>query len=181
MTLYEKEVNGNFYCMPKSKIVLIKDGMQIFNPTEDLLLEDGWNLHNSVPQIPTEEDILKCEKDNLKESILAYDASSAINLFYVNNIPMWLDKVTRSGLMLRFQAELASGNTETSLWYEGYEFKLPLETALHMLYALEVYASQCYDNTQRHLFDVTTLTSLEEIKTYDYTLGYPKKLEFSFV
>lgn len=50
-----------------------------------------------------------------------------------------------------------------------------------MLYALEVYASQCYDNTQRHLFDVTTLTSLEEIKTYDYTLGYPNKLKFSFV
>lgn len=180
MTLYEKEINGSFYCIPKSKIVIIKDGMQIFNPTEDLLLEDGWNLHNSVPQSLTEEEVLKCEKKNLKESIIAYDASSVINLFYVNSIPMWLDKVSRSVLMLRFQAELTAGNIETSLWYAGYEFKLPLETALQMLYALEIYASQCYDNTQRHISEVDKLTDVEAVKRYDYTLGYPDKLYFNF-
>ena len=47
-----------------------------------------------------------------------------------------------------------------------------------MLYALEVYASQCYDNTQRHLATVNGLQSIEEVEGYDYTTGYPTKLEF---
>jgi hypothetical protein len=49
---------------------------------------------------------------------------------------------------------------------------------VQMLYALEVYASACYDNTQRHLAAVDSLSTIEEIQSYDYTTGYPDKLKF---
>lgn len=49
-----------------------------------------------------------------------------------------------------------------------------------MLYALEVYASQCYDNTQRHLAELQKLTDVESITAYDYTVGYPEKLHFEY-
>ena len=42
MKLYEKIIDGKQHCKPANKIVIIKDGMQTFNPTEEMLLEDGW-------------------------------------------------------------------------------------------------------------------------------------------
>jgi hypothetical protein len=59
------------------------------------------------------------------------------------------------------------------------EFILPLNAAMQMLYALEKYASQCYDNTNRHLAEIKKLTSVEEIDNYDYSTGYPEKLKFN--
>ena len=47
-----------------------------------------------------------------------------------------------------------------------------------MLYALEVYASACYDRTQAHLAAIDALETIEEIESYDYRVGYPEKLKF---
>jgi hypothetical protein len=57
-------------------------------------------------------------------------------------------------------------------------YELPLAMAFQMLYALEVYASACYDNTQRHLAAVNALQTIDELESYDYRAGYPEKLEF---
>jgi hypothetical protein len=81
-------------------------------------------------------------------------------------------------LKLRFEAEIAMGKTETALWYDSLQFPLPLDTAIQMLYAIEVYASECYDNTQAHLANVNAIDNLEELQNYDYTSGYPEKLNF---
>ena len=152
--------------------------MQIFNPTEEMLLEDGWVEQVPVVHKISEENMLKTEKINLKDMIERYDSSEDVNIFYVNDTPIWLDKATRSGLMLRFQAEIASGKTNTSLWYNGIDFTLTLDIAVQMLYAIEIYASECYDNTQRHLAEVDNITDPEDIKQYDYKAGYPEKLSF---
>jgi hypothetical protein len=79
---------------------------------------------------------------------------------------------------LRFEAEIALKHQTTTLWYDGKKFELPLNSAMAMLYALEVYASACYDNTQLHLSNVDKLETLEEISEYDYRVGYPEKLNF---
>ena len=42
MKLYEKIIDGKQHCKPANKIIIIKDGMQTFNPTEEMLLEDDW-------------------------------------------------------------------------------------------------------------------------------------------
>ena len=94
--------------------------------------------------------------------------------------PMWLDFEKRSRLLLRFQAETAKGNENTTLWGNGKEYKLPLSVAIQMLYELETYASMCYDNTQRHLVNVNALTTIEEIQAYDYRSGYPEMLRFDY-
>jgi hypothetical protein len=112
------------------------------------------------------------------DEVIRYDSSRDVNEFYIQGMPVWLDKATRSGLMLRFNSELALKKENTTLWYEGYSFTLPLNTAMQMLYALEVYASECYDNTQLHLANIEKLETTEEIKEYDYTEGYPEKLHF---
>ena len=160
----------------RKHIVITKDGMNTFNPTEEMLLEDGWEVY--VAPEPTAEELLARAKRDKKREIEYYDSSSEVNEFYVNDVPMWLDKTTRTGLMLRFNAEIASGKTETILWYGNISIPLQLNTAVQMLYALEVYASQCYDNTQSHYVIVDTLETIEEVESYDYRVGYPEKLRF---
>lgn len=160
----------------RKHIVITKDGMNTFNPTTEMLLEDGWEVY--VAPEPTAEELLARAKRDKKREIEHYDSSSEVNEFYVNDIPMWLDKSTRTGLMLRFNAEIALGKTETILWYGNVSIPLQLTTAVQMLYALEIYASQCYDNTQSHYAIVDTLETIEEVESYDYKVGYPEKLRF---
>lgn len=178
MKLYEKIINGKQHCKPANKIVIVKNGMQTFNPTEEMLLADGWKVHEPVPYEPTEEEILNREKEYKIEEILRHDSSREVNCFYIEGQEMWLDKATRVGLKLRFDAEIASGQANTTLWYEGTPFNLELSNAVQMLNAIELYASACYDNTQYHLSQVDKLETIEEIENYDYKQGYPEKLRF---
>ena len=158
----------------RNQIVIRKDGRQYINPTEEMLMADGWEEYTTPIYEPTIEDYRKRKKDE----ILAFDSSEEVNQFCMREHGIWLDKATRAGLMLRFQAEQSMGREITSLWYGGVMFELPVSTAIQMLLAIELYASECYDNTQRHLAMVDTLETKEEIESYDYRVGYPKQLEF---
>ena len=190
-TLYTKEIDGRMVIKPRRNIILnvIKSipvspdsdeteevNMQTFNPTHEMLIEDGWELY--VAPEPTEEELFNNAKRQKILEINNYDSSDEINIFYIQELPVWLDKATRAGLKLRFEAELAIGKTDTTLWYDNMQFPLSLENAMHMLYAIEVYASACYDNTQLHLSNVDKLETIDEIKNYDYIKGYPEKLNF---
>ena len=182
MKLYEKIINGQQHCKPASKIIIIKDGMQTFNPTEEMLLADGWKVHVPVMYEPTEEEInqnlLIDEKEHLKNDIIRYDSSEDVNIFYVQDQPIWIDKTTRQTLLFRFQVEQKQGLSETKLWYNNKQYIFNIDAAFNMLYAIEAYAIQCYDNTQRHLAAIEELTTLDELKNYDYRTGYPEKLRF---
>ena len=178
MKLYTKVINNIKQVLPLNKIVLINDSVQIFNPTEEMLLADGWMEYIAPNQELSEEQILEQEKSRIIDDIMCYDSSESVNAFYVNNMAIWLDKATRAGLMLRFQAEISMGKTNTILWYNNIEFPLTLESAIQMLYALEMYASECYDNTQRHISNIEKIISIDDLKSYDYTVGYPEKLRF---
>ena len=166
-----------------TRIVKDKEGndkevqVQIMYPNEKTLKEHGWEIY-TLPE-PTSEEIIEKRKMKMLLTIKRFDESSEVNAFYINDIEVWLDKATRTGLMLRFQSEIALGDKETTLWYNDMEFRLPIDLAVQMLYALEKYASQCYDNTNRHLANIKKLTSVEEIENYDYRSGYPEKLKFN--
>ena len=160
----------------RSEIIISRNGFNTFNPSEEMLFSDGW-VEYSDPE-PTDEELFRQALNNKINEIKEYDSSSLINEFTINDFPVWLDKATRTGLMLRFQSENAVGLTSTTLWYSGVSFSLELTQALRMLYAIEIYASQCYDNTERHISEVSKLTTIEEINEYDFTTGYPEKLKF---
>ena len=160
----------------KNTIVIHKDGSQIINPPHELLIECGWEEY-TTPEL-TEEQKLDFAKQAKIDEINMYDKSLAIESFSINGIDIWLDKSTRAGLKLRFESEIALNKEMTTLWYEDKSFTLPLNSAIQMLYALEVYASECYDNTHYHISNVKKMTSIDEINLYDYTTGYPDKLEF---
>ena len=174
MNRYSKVIDGKTIIKFADEIVIRSNGKQTFNPTEAMILADGWVEYVTPVYVPTLEDI----KANKVEEILAHDSSSTVNEFSIGGVPMWLDKATRAGLLLRFEAEGKVGRTETTLWNDGQSYTLPLETAQQILIALELYASACYDNTQSHIAEVQKLESKEAVEAYDYTTGYPQKLLF---
>lgn len=174
MKLYTKEIDGKKYIKRLNEIVLKKDGKQIINPREEMVLEDGWVEYVYVEPEKTIEDY---RKEVLYE-ISDFDNSSVVNEFYIQGIPVWLDKQTRAGLKLRFESELAVGQEETSLWYNDMQFPLPLNDAMQMLYAIEIYASKCYDNTHFHISKINKMDNIEDIINYNYRDGYPEKLNF---
>lgn len=179
MKQYQKTIDGKTVKKKANEIVIKKNGMATYAPTEEMILADGWVEYvPPTPPAPTPEQLLARAKERMVRHIEDYDKSEEVNLFYIGDTPMWLDKETRTGLMLRFQAEIALGNENTTLWAKGVQYPLPLATAVQMLYALEVYASMCYDQTQAHLAAIDALTTVEEVEAYDYTWGYPDKLRF---
>lgn len=178
MKTFYKIINGNKTYKKQNEIIIINGEFQIINPTESQILEDGWVEYVPNNSNPTEEELLSKEKKYKKINIEHYDTSNSINQFYVQDIPVWIDKADRAGLLLRFQAEHAVGVEDTTLWYNGMQFPLKVTQAIQMLYAIEIYASACYDNTQKHLSEIDKLTTIEDVRNYNYKTGYPEKLRF---
>ena len=169
---YIKEIDGKTIIKSANEIVIRTATEQIINPSEALILADGWEIYVAPVYVPTIEEI----KLRKVDEILAYDNSKAVNEFSIGGMPMWLDKATRAGLLLRFEAESKVGRDTTTLWYGGQSFTLPLAQAQQILIALELYASECYDRTQAHIAEVQKMESKEAVEAYDYTTGYPSKL-----
>lgn len=118
-------------------------------------------------------------KEIVSEAIAAYDTSDAVNSFTLQGRTVWLDKATRVGLVNSCNVEQAAGKTDTTLWYDGVKYEMPITTALSLLSQLELYALESYNATQSHLAAVAALDSVEEVCAYDYTAGYPEKPTFS--
>ena len=91
---------------------------------------------------------------------------------------MWLPKETRVGLVNSITIEKNAGKETTTLWFDGAKYELPVDTALQMLSALELYALECYNVTAAHKAAVSALEGVEDIVAYDYTQNYPEKLNF---
>ena len=131
-------------------------------------------LAANVTPVPI--DILRAEV--IKE-ITAYDLSSNVNGFILNGASVWLDKDTRVGLMNSTSIQKASGLEETVLWLGETPLRINCDLAIQLLSALELYALECFNKTAEHRKNVLELQTIDEILAYDYTQGYPEKLNMT--
>lgn len=127
------------------------------------------------PYEPTLEDV---KRDKINE-ITQYDVSPNVNSFKLNGMDVWLDKDTRVGLMNSTQIEKAAGHETTTLWLGTISLTIECDIAIQLLSALELYALACYNKTAEHKATVENLETIQEVKDYDYTQGYPEKLNLS--
>lgn len=112
--------------------------------------------------------------------INSYDTSPEVNTFFLNGEAIWLDKATRNSVENTLNKRLANGDKSASIWYLNKEFYIPIPKALEMLAKVEIYASDCYNTTRRHIANVLKLTTEEDITSYNYQSGYPTKLKFEY-
>lgn len=122
---------------------------------------------------------LEYMKSMMIEYITKYDLSDNVNSFKLNGASVWLDKATRVGLMNSTTIEKASGNETTTLWLGDVKLEINCDTAIQLLSALELYALNCFNVTAAHKKAVQELETVDEVLAYDYTKGYPDKLEMN--
>ena len=187
MKRYIKEINGEKIIKYANKIILIKNGFQIINPTEEMLLEDGWveyiETKYEIPEIElSDEEKFNRTKQELIEKIYEYDKSDEVNVCYIEfanqQLPYWADKLERSSLKSAIQDCINCGreNYRLDLRDIGVSVEVNCERALQVLSQLEVYAIDCYNTTTDHLFAVNNLTDIEELGNYNYKENYPEKI-----
>lgn len=173
---YIKNFYGLNIIKEKYEITVYENKQLINNPSEELLEKHGWRIYAK-----DEKELLEIHKKEIIKRINNYDISRHINGFTINGVQMWLDKGTRASLMLRLQAEKQLEKNNTRIWYKEHNFEMSIDKAIEILYQLEVYASECYDTTQRHIVNVQNLDSIEDVKNYDYKTDYPRMLTFNII
>lgn len=106
-----------------------------------------------------------------------YDKCSEVNSFYLNDERTWFDKATRVGLANSLAIQKANGATDTTLWVNGTPVSITIDKATALLNAVELYAIQCNDVTNRHLSEIDQLATIDEALAYDITKDYPQPLK----
>jgi hypothetical protein len=145
-------------------------------PSVEQLTE--WGFVEWVEPTPTPEELLARAKTNKIAELEAYDASDAVNSFSVNGKTMWLDAQTRQQLRISLDAMQQAGRETVTKWFDGQAYAFPTVVWYQMLNAVEVYASDALNVTEGHRAAIESLLTVEEVEDYDFTTGYPDKLEF---
>lgn len=185
MKRYEKTIDGKSVIKTLKNIVVKKNGKQTFNPSEEMVLEDGWVEYVApAPVEPSEEQLVECARERKLQELYEYDKSKEVDncviVYQGEEIGYWKDKYERDALKNAVKDCI-------SLWRETYRLDLrdkgisitiPCDSLQMMLAQIEVYASDCYNKTTDHEFAIKSLTTREEIEAYDFRTGYPKMPRF---
>lgn len=183
--LGEPTINKCYEAMLKS--YLNEDGTSLWSivnsPAKtDEAVQLAENLYElveidfGVKEKPTE---LEVAKRNAIKAIDTYDVSMDVNSFFLNGLQVWLDKPTRVGLMNSLNIEKTAGKETSTLWFGNIKLDINTEAAIQMLSALELYALKCYNKTAEHKVNIKNMTSVEDVVNYNFTEGYPDKLNFN--
>lgn len=155
-----------------NQIVVSKNGFDYYNPTENMILSDGWVEY--VPPIiePTLEEV-KAQKIGEVEM---YNMSEDVNTFSINGQPQkWLDCNERS--VARNTCGALQRKGQTQVFFGGAMY--PIEFALDCLDDLDIYAMETMASTEVHKANINALATKEEVEAYDFTQGYPETLNFT--
>jgi hypothetical protein len=155
-------------------------------PTFDMILKDviSSGIHMSLEEARKVAELLgedgtEFVRNLLLEYITEYDKSSNVNSFYLNGIESWLDRDTRVSLMNSTNIQKSMSLDTVTLWLNTMSLEINCDLAIQMLSQLEVYALKCYNKTAEHKANVIKLEGIDEMISYDYTIGYPEKLTFT--
>ena len=124
-------------------------------------------------ETPSDIDMAKAAKI---AEIAAYSDSDAVNCLAFHGMKTWLTPVERANYDTSLTAAELLGETGIMFLVDGNELELPVEQARRVLAMVQRYADACYLVTERHKKAVRALQTVEEVKAYDYTTGYPEKL-----
>ena len=127
---------------------------------------------------PTQAELLALAKGKKDGDITAFDNSANVNSFIIGGLPMWLGWELRARLKASLEAIEAAGGTEMTKGFGGVDYTFSVEQWAAMINAVENYAGQCQKVTEGHRAAVNALATIAEVEAYDYTVGYPPKINF---
>ena len=180
MKRFTKQIDGKSVIKTQKEIVIRRDGRVTYNPTEEMVLANGWVEYIAPDPKPIPEEVLieRAKRTKLDE-LHMFDESSEVNdciiVYQGNELHYWADKHERGSLGSAVRDCIALGRTEYRLDLRelGVSLNIHCEKLLQMLSVLEVYAIDCYNKTTDHEFAIKALSVREEIESYDFKVGYP--------
>ena len=158
------------------RFVLLSDAQVTFMHEHPLAsIAEVWNMELVVVPPKTLQEV----KTQKLADLEAYDTSTAVNEFYFEGMPLWIDRDTRLALKDRLERETVAGKESTMLRFGPLKVELPIETASQVLTGIMFYADAAYDITADHILAISALEIIEEVEAYDFTAGYPNKPTFN--
>ena len=160
-----------------NKWVLLSDEQVAFHVANpDARIDEVWKMELDPEPVRT----LEQAKEEMIRQIDMYDNSSNVNGFTVNNeIEGWLTADERSNYRSSIDAAKLLGIQQLSFYIGDTLIELDPTTAEQMLAQVQLYADQCFMVTKQHKMTVEELQTIEEVDAFDYTSGYPAKLNFT--
>lgn len=165
---YEDYLNNLWVLLSDEQVEFYKN-----NPTASV--KEVWDMElTPAPEITLDE-----VKRNKIDAIKIYDSSTDVNAFTVNGImEAWLTPEERSNYKSSIDAAKLVGLESLSFYINDVLLTTTPTQAELMLATIQLYADQCFIVTKQHITAVNALETIEEVENYDYTAGYPLKLNF---
>lgn len=173
---YCNQTTQEWYTEGQSMTRRIDNGVFAGIPTIEQL--QAWGFEEWHEPTPTPEQQLETARQQKLAELESYDSSEDVNSFTVNGKQMWLDAQTRQQLRISLDAMQALGRETVTKWFDGEQYTYPISIWYQMLAAVEVYAADALNVTESHKAAINALTTIKDIEDYDFTTGYPEKLEF---
>ena len=185
MKMYQKEIDGKTVRKRLNEIVIRKDGVATFSPTEQMVLADGWVKSEVTPRELPAEILLKMARKRKLRELYEYDGSEEVNDCVIvhqgREYHYWADRYERESLKGTVRDCMAKGreNYRLDLRDEGVSITLECGELLQMMADLEVYAVDCFNRTTDHCFAINACTTGDEADAYEFRgVGYPAKCRF---
>ena len=154
-----------------NEIVINKDGINYYHPSEEMILADGWVEYIEPIHEPTLDEV---KADKIQE-LNAYNMSDEVNTFSINGQKQeWFD--TNARVIARDTCNaLQRKGQEQAPFGETY---VPIGFALSCLDDLNIYAMETMQTTKEHEQTINALQTIEEVEGYDYKVGFPATSNF---
>lgn len=130
---------------------------------------------------PTGEELLALAKTKKNGEITEHDNSANVNSFIIGGNPMWLNFDQRSRLMRLVDAAETKGESTFTKNWGGTDYTFPIAQWRVMVNAVEDYAGRCQAVTEGHRTAVEALDTVKKVEDYNFTTGYPEKINFDTI
>lgn len=173
-TTFEEYENGAY-------LLLNAEQEQFYNDHPDASQVECWNMaltpKEEQPVIPVPDPVETARSQKIW-SIIEYDRSEAVNSFIVNGVSAWLTPDVRANYRSSIESAELLGESNITFIIAGITATSALQEARIMLAKIQRYADRCTIVTETHKANVNSLSTVQEIEAYDYTVGYPEKESF---
>lgn len=181
MKRYEKTIDGKTVIKKRQEIVIRKNGRVTYNPTEEMVLADGWVEYVPPTHVePSAEELLERAKNRKLHELYAYDESSEVNdciiVYQGQELHYWANKTERDALKGALRDCIAMGREyyRLDLRDKGVSLTIRCELLLQMMAVLEVYAIDSFNKTTDHEFAIKACATKDDVDAYEFRgVGYP--------
>lgn len=166
--------SGKWVLLSKEQVKFRED-----NPNASIKEVFDMELKNETYIEPSEEELLRNAKDEKIHQLNLYDNSSDVNEFSINEeIKTWFTPEQRANYKNSIDSAKLLGVNNLQLFINNDIVDITTDKAAQLLAMIQLYADTCYIVTKQHENAINVLDSVEDVESYDYTTGYPQKLNF---